>query len=149
MILEPFVRLFFSFFFTPVHIRAHCQFQILHKTSLAHHISLRQRRGYSILAKVQIIHLSAFYLRHEIYETVQAFNRYFTLRHVWGTKNYLRLEKASLEEASSQDFSFGANFHPSVSDTITLMNGMKETYLWVDSLCIVQDSDSNMRAQID
>ena len=75
--------------------------------------------------------------------------RYFTLSYVWGTKNHLRLEKANLGEASSQGFSFSANFHPSVSDTIALTSGMKETYLWVDSLCIVQDSDSDKRAQID
>ena len=75
--------------------------------------------------------------------------RYFTLSYVWGTKNYLRLEDANLGEASSQGFSFGADFHPSVSDTIALMKGMKETYLWVDSLCIVQNSDSDKRAQID
>jgi hypothetical protein len=74
---------------------------------------------------------------------------YFTLSYVWGTKKYLRLEEANLGQATSQGFSPGANFHPSVSDTIALMNGMKETYLWVDSLCIVQNSDSDKRAQID
>jgi hypothetical protein len=71
------------------------------------------------------------------------------LSYVWGTTKYLRLEEANLGEASNQGFSLNANFHPSVSDTIALMNGMKEIYLWVDSLCIVQDSDSDKHAQID
>ena len=75
--------------------------------------------------------------------------RYFTLSYVCGTKKYLGLQEANPVEASSQGFSSGANFHPSVSDAIALMNGMKETYLWVDSLCIDQNSDSDKREQID
>ena len=79
--------------------------------------------------------------------------RYFALSYVWGTKKYLRLEGkgegANVDEASTKGFSLSANFHPSISDTIALMNGMKEKYLWVDSLCIVQDSDSDKHAQIE
>ena len=85
---------------------------------------------------------------------VETFNpdsvpKYFTLSYVCGTNDYLRLGEANLREASSQGFSSDANFHPSVSDTIDLMKRMKEKYLWVDCLCIVENRPSDKRAQID
>ena len=74
--------------------------------------------------------------------------QYFTLSYVWGTRRYIRLEEAILSEATNIGFRNDANFHPSVSDAVALMKGMKETHLWVDSLCIIQDSDIDKLAQI-
>ncbi|KAJ9663841.1 hypothetical protein H2198_000601 [Neophaeococcomyces mojaviensis] len=74
--------------------------------------------------------------------------RYFTLSYVWGTKKYVRLEEAVLSEVTNTGFRDNVNFHPAVSDAIALMKGMNETYLWVDSLCIIQDSATDKLAQI-
>jgi hypothetical protein len=74
--------------------------------------------------------------------------RYFTSSYVWGTEKYVRLEESNLWEATNLGFSHDANFHPSISDTIVLMKRVKETYLWVNSLCILQDRNTDKLAQI-
>lgn len=75
--------------------------------------------------------------------------RYFTLSYVWGSKKYARLQSDNLIEMTTVGFEDDTKFHPSVSDTIVLMSSMKARYLWVDTLCIIQDSDADKLAQID
>lgn len=74
--------------------------------------------------------------------------RYFALSYVCGTEKYLHLEEANFSEVANRGFRHDANFHPSAADAIALMKAMKETYLWVDSLCIVEDRDTDKLAQI-
>ena len=71
--------------------------------------------------------------------------QYATLSHCWGKLDILRLTKATLEE-----------FHLSIpleklcrtfQDAILVTRGVGLEYLWIDSLCIVQDDDGDWLAE--
>lgn len=65
------------------------------------------------------------------------------LSYVWGKANTLRLTKGSV-----QKFSFPGSLKPSVlpniiEDALQVTKGLGERYLWVDSLCIIQDDEQD------
>ena len=63
---------------------------------------------------------------------------YITLSHRWGTGNQIVLTKASLP-AMSQRIDF-ANLSQTYQDAIAITRLLGLRYLWIDSLCIIQDS---------
>jgi hypothetical protein len=75
--------------------------------------------------------------------------RYVALSYVWGTQEFECLRKENLDEALRTGFIADSYFHPAVQDAIQVVRGMRERYLWVDSLCIVQDCAADKSAQIE
>jgi hypothetical protein len=77
--------------------------------------------------------------------------RYVALSYVWGKSNCLRTVKDNLGErlkpGSLQNTD--APLPAVIADAITLTRDIQERYLWVDSLCIVQDDDESKQKAID
>ncbi|KAJ3496551.1 hypothetical protein NLJ89_g10469 [Agrocybe chaxingu] len=76
--------------------------------------------------------------------------RYFALSYVWGSVISLRLSKANYTELSQPGAlsSAGADLPKTITDAIYFVRNLGETYLWVDSLCIIQDSLDDKAVQI-
>lgn len=75
---------------------------------------------------------------------------YFTLSYVRGGIDQYRLSKTNLAYLR-QERSLTIlvdRIAPVVRDAINLVQGLKGTYLWVDTLCIVQDDDLSKHNQI-
>lgn len=75
---------------------------------------------------------------------------YFTLSYVWGGVEQHCLSKSNLDFLR-QEGSFNAIMQhiPQVArDAIQLVRGLKGNYLWIDSLCIVQDDAEQKHHQI-
>lgn len=74
---------------------------------------------------------------------------YFALSYVWGNeKNSFQATIAQLEAMKSPGF-FGAQALPkTIADAMELTKGMGIGYLWVDRLCVIQDSDADKAVQI-
>ncbi|KAF4439024.1 HET-domain-containing [Fusarium acutatum] len=67
--------------------------------------------------------------------------RYVTLSHCWGGKQPLKTITANLEDMKK---SIDANFLPIVfQQAIWIVRMLKIEYIWIDSLCIIQDSQSD------
>ncbi|OCL03431.1 HET-domain-containing protein [Glonium stellatum] len=75
--------------------------------------------------------------------------RYFSLSYVWGKAHVLQTTKANRVSLEREGALFS---HPEipqvVQNAMKLVAGMKERYLWVDALCIVQDSAEEKHNQI-
>lgn len=66
---------------------------------------------------------------------------YFTLSHCWGSYLPLRLTKdniRSLSNSSSID-----DLPKTYQDALTVVNSLGYKYIWIDSLCIVQDDEQD------
>jgi hypothetical protein len=64
---------------------------------------------------------------------------YFTLSHVWGNDKFLTLTSTNMES-----FKTGlpiCNLRKSFQDAIAMTRRLHIQYLWIDSLCILQDSN--------
>lgn len=70
---------------------------------------------------------------------------YLTLSHCWGKAHTLKLEKRSLV-AFSKDIPF-TSLPNTFRDAVIITQRLGYKYLWIDSLCIVQDSSSDWSAQ--
>ncbi|KAI1022001.1 hypothetical protein LB504_007548 [Fusarium proliferatum] len=67
--------------------------------------------------------------------------RYVTLSHCWGHKQLLRTIIATLEDMKK---SINANSLPIVfQQAIWIVRMLRIEYIWIDSLCIIQDSQSD------
>lgn len=64
--------------------------------------------------------------------------RYLTLSHCWGRVHIIRLLEC-LEAFFQQDLPF-SNLPPTFQDAVTITRRLGFSYLWIDSLCIIQDS---------
>lgn len=74
----------------------------------------------------------------------QPFSRYVALSYVWGRVDQLRLLRDDVP-AFSQPGGLDTVSHripATINDAMELTRRLKERYLWVDSLCIVQDDDT-------
>ncbi|KAI9772807.1 MAG: hypothetical protein M1839_002280 [Geoglossum umbratile] len=76
--------------------------------------------------------------------------RYVALSYVWGGAKFLSATRANyklLEEDGSLQMADG-QLPQTIKDAMLLLAELGERYLWVDSLCIVQDDDENKHEQI-
>lgn len=75
---------------------------------------------------------------------------YATLSYVWGktASPGFSLMSATLDNLRSEGFLDDAELPKTIRDVMHLVAALGLSYLWVDRLCIVQDSDSEKHAQI-
>ncbi|KAI9868804.1 MAG: hypothetical protein M1813_004655 [Trichoglossum hirsutum] len=76
--------------------------------------------------------------------------RYVALSYVWGTAKLLSTTKANLHtlEGDGSLQMWDGQLPQTIKDAIFLLTKLGERYLWVDSLCIVQDDAENKQQQI-
>jgi hypothetical protein len=78
-------------------------------------------------------------------ETAGQFGRYIALSHSWGTSHRLTTIKANYE-AQNRGISFG-DLPPTFLDVIKLAFRLGISFIWIDSLCIIQDDPSDWEAE--
>jgi hypothetical protein len=66
--------------------------------------------------------------------------QYIALSYVWGQKNFARLNSQMLHSVAEDGFLDNATLPRTIQDAIELCRRLGERYLWIDSLCIVQDT---------
>ncbi|OAG11062.1 HET-domain-containing protein, partial [Paraphaeosphaeria sporulosa] len=74
-------------------------------------------------------------------------SRYFTLSYTWGNANCLRTTAASLgllQQPDSLRTTYLGQLPRTIQDAIGITESLGETYLWIDSLCIVQDDAASL-----
>ena len=70
---------------------------------------------------------------------------YITLSHRWGTCEQIKLTQASLPDTSKRiDV---ANLSQTYQEVIAIRRSLGFRYLWIDSLCIIQDSMTDWRTE--
>ena len=74
--------------------------------------------------------------------------RYLALSYVWGTHGNLR-NTVALKNELAQPSALRKRYVPrTIDDAITLTYRLQERYLWVDSLCIIQDDKTAKQLQV-
>lgn len=74
--------------------------------------------------------------------------RYLALSYVWGRQGSLQNTNA-LESELAQSGGLKKHYVPrTIQDAITLSRHLGERYLWVDSLCIIQDDKTSKQSQV-
>ncbi|KAK0667685.1 heterokaryon incompatibility protein-domain-containing protein [Cercophora samala] len=75
--------------------------------------------------------------------------RYVTLSYLWGdVKQMVLLKKESLQTFSRDGVLATTQWPQTIADAMTLVAKIGERYLWVDSLCIIQDDEEDMANNI-
>lgn len=79
-------------------------------------------------------------------------DRFIALSYVWGSDGQLKLLKSNRVELSKAGALQSETFRPRIGrtlrDAITVVRALGERYLWIDALCICQDDEDHMSAQI-
>ncbi|KAI9785766.1 MAG: hypothetical protein M1839_008783 [Geoglossum umbratile] len=78
-------------------------------------------------------------------ETLGVSGMYVALSYSWGRVQPLKTEKATLRERK-QDISW-STLPKTFQDAVTVANFLGFSYIWIDSLCIVQDDSSDWDEQ--
>ena len=71
---------------------------------------------------------------------------YITLSHCWGKSNFLKLTKTTSQRLRD-GFSAADTLSKTFQDAIIICRELKVKYLWIDSLCIFQDSPEDWRCE--
>jgi hypothetical protein len=78
--------------------------------------------------------------------------RYIALSYTWGTPDVVQLKLTSNSQARLFAVGGLSDFHTDIPTTIrdamTLCGILEERYLWVDALCIKQDEEADVSAQL-
>ncbi|KAF2000191.1 HET-domain-containing protein [Amniculicola lignicola CBS 123094] len=74
--------------------------------------------------------------------------RYVALSYVWGKKKFLKLLKENLLEFSQPGALAKQEIPRTLQDSIELTRCLRERYVWIDALCIVQDDDDIKMDQV-
>lgn len=74
--------------------------------------------------------------------------RYVALSYVWGTAPVFRHLKANSQKIRQPGSLDKAQLPATIRDSMLLVREMGERYLWVDSICIIQDDFGNQQAEI-
>ncbi|KAM0425362.1 hypothetical protein ACHAPT_009419 [Fusarium lateritium] len=65
------------------------------------------------------------------------------ISYVWGKKRFRTLTEATLEDLKKEGALKTSWIPETIADAIQVTRGVGERYLWTDSLCIIQDSDTD------
>ena len=100
------------------------------------HVSSRKAR-----LPARLLHLSGDQLRLLVTEETPPEGPYVSLSHCWGSGQYFKLTTATVDQmkAGFSKLLLSRTFQDAIRATLEL--GVK--YLWIDALCIVQDSTSD------
>jgi Heterokaryon incompatibility protein (HET) len=76
--------------------------------------------------------------------------RYLALSYVWGLVPTVHLRKANRSQLMSPSglTSIIADIPQTIKDAMELVSSLGEQYLWVDSLCLIQDDEDDVREEI-
>lgn len=74
--------------------------------------------------------------------------RYIALSYVWGSATFAVLTKDTLSQYSLRGGLQAIQLPQTIADCIQLAKTLGERYLWVDSLCIIQDDDDDKLKQL-
>lgn len=76
--------------------------------------------------------------------------RYVALSYLWGNTTVFRLLSQNLRTLEQPGSLSNPNLHlpQTIKDAIILVESIGEKYIWIDSLCIIQDSDADKNSQI-
>jgi hypothetical protein len=80
---------------------------------------------------------------------VETDEEYVALSYVWGSNNYPRTTKDTLQQHSKPGGLDKTTLPTTIADAIDVTKAIGLRYLWVDSLCIVQDDDTGKLALIE
>ncbi|GKU15347.1 unnamed protein product, partial [Fusarium langsethiae] len=72
-----------------------------------------------------------------------------TLSYVWGVTPFLRLIKANVKDLQDPGCLEKLGLPSTIRDAISICAKLQIKYLWIDSLCIIQDDESDMIQVID
>ncbi|KAF7539254.1 hypothetical protein G7Z17_g12456 [Cylindrodendrum hubeiense] len=75
--------------------------------------------------------------------------QFATLSYVWGTTPFLRLTTDNIANLQKPGSLRDTSPPLTISDAITVCARLQIKYLWVDSLCIIQDDETDMLETID
>ena len=75
--------------------------------------------------------------------------RYVALSYVWGNAHVIRLREHNLELLTCEGALQTLGIPRTIQDAITVVQHIGERYLWVDSLCLMQDSPSDRKMLAD
>jgi hypothetical protein len=73
---------------------------------------------------------------------------YIALSYCWGRAKTLKHVVGNSKQLRKDGALSGAKIPNTIRDAITLVNGVGESYLWVDALCIIQDDDAARNVQL-
>ncbi|OCL08969.1 HET-domain-containing protein [Glonium stellatum] len=74
--------------------------------------------------------------------------RYLALSYVWGKVEQFKTKKANFALLKRPNGLSSAPITRTIKDAMMLVAGLGESYLWVDTLCIVQDDEEGKQEQI-
>jgi hypothetical protein len=108
----------------------------------------------SDLRRIRLIdvHLKSIVERSLDERTGQWNVSWVVLSYVWGSTNVNRLTSQTLSEFQTEGFFSPGSVPHTILDAIKVTESLGEQYLWVDSCCIIQDSNEDKRefvAQMD
>ncbi|XTI94459.1 heterokaryon incompatibility protein-domain-containing protein [Cenococcum geophilum] len=74
--------------------------------------------------------------------------RYIALSYVWGTANIITTTKVTINSFTQKGALQNLSLPATIRDSMALVKGIGERYLWVDALCVVQDDFAFQQSQI-
>ena len=93
----------------------------------------------------RLISISGKVIHLELTETWTTVPRYATLSYCWGTLVFIKTTTSTLEDFLTEIP--GDRLPQTFKDAIRITRALKVGYIWIDSLCIVQDSDIDWRKE--
>ncbi|KAL6404521.1 hypothetical protein AUP68_13914 [Ilyonectria robusta] len=77
--------------------------------------------------------------------------RYVALSYVWGKTPTFRLQRSNFEYLQTEGAldSILQELPRTISDAIAFMSSLEERYLWVDTLCLIQDHQRDMKVGVE
>ena len=89
-------------------------------------------------------------LENECLVSNPQYGRYLALSYVWGRNQRVTLNKLNLRELHEHNnlAATTEGLSRTIRDAMLLTRSMKEQYLWVDALCIIQGDEEDEKAQI-
>jgi hypothetical protein len=109
----------------------------------AGHVACKARQSECL--PTRLISVGGKVIRLELTETWQSTVPYTTLSYCWGSANFIKTTTSNYEE-----FMIGLpydQFPQTFRDAVQTTQSLGIGYLWIDSLCIIQDSDYDWRKE--